>query len=193
MIKTAVAANPYIEQLKDKSTQDVPQVDYLIIAHPDDRMVTALKSAFSEYQLAILTIPQFGWDMSGDAEQEVVQWAVEELNVKGVLLVGHSQGGFPNEQVQLFNGSSDRQSASGRQGNPLLERVRQAQAALVKSEQHFVDQLQGLVSLPSLSEKTLRDPSWIQGLFYRAESGIFCLVDPQSGSFQALINDSCIA
>ncbi len=183
MITSAIStANSYIEQLKEGDTSTVSQADYLVIAHTDDETLGMLKNALRDNRLAMLTIPQNEWDLTGEPEEEAVQWAIENFNVKGVLLVGHSLGGFPKDEVQP--------ESSVNQSRSLLDRVREAQTNALKSEKHFVNQLRCLQSLPSVARKALRDSSYIQGLFFRAESGTFCLFDSTTGSFRALIDDS---
>lgn len=62
MIRTATAAaNPYTEKLKSMQSQGILKADYLVIAHPDERMLESLKQALGGNKLVILTVPQSTW------------------------------------------------------------------------------------------------------------------------------------
>ncbi len=204
MIKSAVSAtNPYTEKLKAICARGISEADYLIIAHPDNRMLESLKQSLGGKKLVVMTVPQSSWAMEDESEQELVQWAIEELKVKNVLLVGHSQGGVPDEQVQFFDTSStDRQSRedqtaatqpeSANRIHSLLARVQNAQQGAFDCQQHFVEQLQYLLNLPAVVNHGKQNTALVQGLFYRAESGVFCSYDSKRQSFRALIEPSSV-
>jgi carbonic anhydrase len=185
-------ANSYIAQIRQQhATCNQVQIDWLVIAHNDERMLEQLDKAFPQNALAVIGLPQECWAVDEESIEEVVQWAVEDLRVQGVLLVGHSQGGAPQGRVQLLGGKarsqSDREVASLAAPNSLIDQVRKTQALVERGEKHFQDQLEKLGNLSSIQHGLLRNQVKLQGLFYRAESGVFCLFDRRSRSFRALV------
>jgi len=189
MIKSASDSNNvYIDRLQAQLTNVDASIDYLVIAHPDQAMLRALQGAFSDSTMAVVTLPQDSWAMDDKTQQEIVQWAVNELNVRGVLLVGHSQGGTPNDLVCLMNAGQPSQPVEPvNRVASLFERARQSHARVAQCESHFASQLEKLRNQPAIVARGLRDSALIQGLFYRVEGGLFCAFNPETQSFAGLI------
>ncbi len=186
-------ANPYIAQIRQQlATCSDLKVDWLVIAHRDERMLVQLGEAFPNNALAVIALPQECWAMDDESVEEVVKWALDELQVQGIVLVGHSQGGTPMGQVQLLGGKvksqTDAEVESLSAPNSLIERVRQAQSLVEGCETHFQDQLEKLSLHSPVEQRLMRNQIRLQGLFYRAESGVFCLYHRRTGTFQALVN-----
>lgn len=185
MIKQAsMTANPNLENLKQQleSVRD-RRLDYLVIAHPDQRMIGQLKDALNQQTMAVLAMPQNCWCMDDENATELFQWCIDELGIKTILLVGHSQGGTPEESIEVCMGS---ETSTNRIGS-ILDRISANQQQMKENEKHFVGQLDRLRQIPAVAKRQLRDKGLVQGLFYRAESGVFCHYEPESGKFCALI------
>ena len=179
------------DQLQDN---DSAEIDFLFIAHPDEYMVRRLQTSFSDRSMVITTIPQFTWDFGSD---RFVDWESGSYRFKSIVLVGSSQGGTPEQQVQVF-GSTPHPAANGgpsglangiRPSNHLLQRAQQAVSLVKQNENHFIDQLAALSQNSIVEKLALRNPFILEGLFYRAESGLFCRLDPSSGEFQPLLEE----
>jgi carbonic anhydrase len=182
--------NPYLDELRrslQRTRRDA--VDWLVVAHDDARVLTQLDAAFPESVLAVLAVPQARWQADAEMMHEVVEWAVEELGVKGVLLVGHSQGGVPDEPVKLLGGRARANGAGAPAPScaPLTERVKSAQLRAARVQEQFAEQVERLSRTPVIESRLLRRQMQLHGLFYRGESGTFCLYDRRQRRFQPLL------
>jgi hypothetical protein len=190
MINTAtIAVNQHIETLKSQLGQLAScQLDYLIIAHPDNHMIGQIKSAFQNKTFAILTLPQDCWAMEDEEVAGLADWAVNDLGVGGLLLVGHSQGGTPTHYVEVCPAAAESGASTNRIGS-LVDRVKANEQCVRETEKHFIHELECLRTTPAIESRLLRDAKLVQGLFYRSESGTFCVYDGNTKSFQALLKN----
>lgn len=193
MIKTAtISANAYIENLKAQLDQvGSRKLDYLVIAHPDQRMLSQLQLAFEKSSVAVISVPQNCWVMDDDNMFELVNFALNETSAKRVLLVGSSQGGTPDEAVQVCPSGKVAAESQGSRLS-LIERLNLAQACTRKNEAHFIEELQCLRNNVSLHNDRVASPDLVQGIFYRVESGVFCAYDCDNNEFHALISEGGI-
>jgi carbonic anhydrase len=182
-------ANPYIHQIR-RSLQQAQHVavDWLVLAHNDARMLKQLDEAFSGGVMAVIALPQGGWQVDDKAMTEAVEWAVEELGVKGVLLVGHSQGGAPEGPVKLLGGKSGGLTGGRPAAAPcsLIDRIKSAQSRAAHVQSQFAEQVERLSRL-------IRNQVQLHGLFYRGESGVFCVYDRRQRSFRPLLDEAAAA
>ena len=194
MIKPATLSNNYqIENLKQQLAQTKnSKLDFVIVAHSDDRMISRLKEAFVDKSIAVLAIPQNCWAMDEDHTSELMDWLINKLDVSGILLVGHSKGGTPTDCVQVCNSGQienvKNDSANG--GGSILDRVRLVQSSLLENEKHFRREFENLIQISAVQSARLRKKGLVQGLFYRAESGVFCVYDSEKKELQALLQTS---
>lgn len=182
-----------IEDLKQEfEDHQSGELDYLVIAHTDSRMLQQIKTAFAGHLMAVVAIPQSLWAMGQDDVDELLDWAVNQLKVKYVLLVGHSLGGTPMSHIQVCNSSHSQndQDSNGSRISGVFQRVQQAQAEVKEAEDFFIQELECLKSVPSVQSACKKQPQLIQGLFYRSESGVFCAYDCQRKTFRALVNNA---
>lgn len=191
MIKQATTQeNPCLDSLKEQlNVSECQSLDFLILAHPDEVMITQLKLAFARRAIAVVALPQISWDMASVQIEGLTNWAVNELKVGGLLLVGHSQGGTPNASIQICPVEPDESANATNRVASLLDRMRASQACVKENESHFVQQLMQLGDAPAVQSCSVRNGSFVEGLFYRAESGVFCRYDHTEQSFKALVNN----
>lgn len=197
MIKPAtLSVNSHIENLKQQLAEvEEGSLDYVIISHSDNRMINQLKEAFIESSIAVVSIPQNCWMMNDEPIAELMDAVVNDLNIGGILLVGHSQGGIPEDNIQVCtSGQVDKvQSGSTNRITSLLDRVKHVQSCMKENEKHFLQQLECLKLTPAVQTSSLRSKNLVQGLFYRAESGVFCMYDSENQTFRALIEEVSFA
>ncbi len=196
MIESApLSTNTHIENLKQQLRQNkLEQLEYVILAHADNWMINQLKEAFVDNSIVVIAMPQSSWQMAESQMNELMGWLLNNLNFARVLLVGHSQGGTPSNNMQVC-GSGQVDAATTANGttnrvSSILDRVKYAQACIKQNEKHFVQQLDCLKSLPSIQQHVFRNQQIVQGLFYRAEGGVFCHYDSATCEFQALIAEN---
>ncbi len=185
--------NPILEQLRQQIAEaGQSQIDWLVVAHDDTRMLHELEKAFANQSLAVVAIPQSYWAMNEETADEMLALAVNELQVNGILLVGHSQGGTPNTRIRVSPHANGDRTAS-QPATSLMDRIRLAQEHVGRCEQHFAQQLELVGQQDSVAKSLADEKLTLQGLFYRAESGVFCVFNSQTQSFRALIPQECIA
>ena len=190
--------NPYIEKIRQALARTQPAaVDWLVLAHNDARLLERLDGAFPDSLLAVVAVPQSLWRMDEEMMTEVVAWAVEELKVEGVLLVGHSQGGVPEEPVKLLGGKVAATSDNGGElkggSDSLLDRVRKAQDRAAGVQDQFAEQVERLSQRTAVKNLLNRNQMQLHGLFYRRENGVFYLYEQQLHSFRPLLNETGVA
>ncbi len=181
-----------IATLKEKLTSvETRELDYLILAHSDDRMVLRLNEAFAGKSIAAVTQPQSGWDMESEDVAELIEWAANETGVKKVLLVGSSQGGTGQTDVQVCPSgvAHGTELDSSTRSMSIKERVNFARNCSKKNEDHFTKSIAQLRDAVSTQNGRIANPDFVQGLFYRAESGVFCAYDCQTGQFRPILTE----
>jgi carbonic anhydrase len=184
--------NHYIDELRQSLQRNRrAAADWLVVAHDDARVLTQLDAAFPESVLAVLVVPQGRWQADAEKMSEAVEWAVEELGVQGVLLIGHSQGGVTEEPVRLLGGRALAKGAGDPPPAcaPLTDRVKSAQSRAARVQEHFAEQVERLSRMPVIESRLIRNQMQLHGLFYRGESGTFCLYDRRQRRFRALLDD----
>ena len=195
MQREITTANPYIEQLRQSLQQTRPvAVDWLVLAHNDQQLLARLDEAFPDSALAVIALPQHHWQVEDESMTEVVEWAIRELGVKGVLLVGHSQSEEAEESIKLLGGKVKALTSNGTgsfsNANPLLERIRKVQARATRLQQQLAIQLDKLSRMTLIQSRLLRRQLQLHGLFYRAESGVFYVYDEQRRDFRPLLHEA---
>jgi hypothetical protein len=191
-VKTSTA-NPYITQIRQslQQTQAVA-IDWLVLAHNDAQLLSELDEAFPESALAVIALPQNRWQSEDELLTEVVDWAVCELGVKGVVMVGHSQGGMPEQQVKLLGGKVKTSKPATTATNSLLERLKQAQLHSLSTQYYFAEQIERLRRATVIENRLTQNQMQLRGLFYRGESGTFCVYDQQRRDFKPLFGGAAV-
>ncbi|MBL8206779.1 MAG: hypothetical protein JNM09_21280 [Blastocatellia bacterium] len=197
MLQTISTANPYIHQIRQslKYTQPVA-VDWLVLAHNDTQLLAQLDEAFPESVLAVLALPQHRLQMNDALMAELVEWAIAELGVKGVLLVGHSQGELPEAQVKLLGGKVKTQTRNWDDpltaSNSLLDRLMKGQLQATRLQDQLAEQMERLSQMEVVQNHQFRDQIQLHGLFYRQESGIFYAYDQRQRGFKPLLSETAV-
>lgn len=184
-------ANPYINiiRLTMGRTQKT-EADWLILTHNDPQLLARLNGAFPDNKVAMLPLPQNCWHRNNKMMAEVVAWAMRELNVKGVLLVGHSQGGAPEEKIwPAARNQTKRLSAS----SSFIERVTNAQSQVARAQAYFTEQAESLSRTVAIESQLTQKNVPFYGLFYRGESDAFLAYDRRQRSFKLLTNETTFA
>jgi len=197
MTQQIFTPNPYINQLQQfLQAAHGKTADWLVLAHNDVHLLNHLEEAFPDSLLAVISQPQSCWQMSEPLIAEAIGWALCESGVKGVLLIGHSQGGLPEEHVKLIGGkhrpAAGNNGQAGSSSSP-LDRLRQAQARASSVQNHFEKQMDILSRIPALETRLARQQTQLHGLFYRAESGVFFAYDWQERAYRALLQKAMAA
>lgn len=187
-------ANPYIRQIRQtlQQSQSV-SIDWLVLAHNDAKLLAELDEAFPESALAVIALPQNRWQSEDELLTEVVDWAVGELGVKGVVMVGHSQGGMPEQHVRLLGGKVKASKSTTTAANSLMERLKQAQSHSLSTQYYFAEQIERLRRTTVIENRLTENKIQLQGLFYRGESGTFCVYDQQRRDFKPLFAGAAVA
>lgn len=189
--QTVSTANPYINSIRlTLGRTQKTEADWLILAHNDPQLLARLNSAFPDNKVAMLPLPQTCWHRNNKMMAEVAAWAIRELNVKGVLLVGHSQGGAPEEKIwPAARNQTRRLSAS----SSFIERVTNAQIQVAHAQAHFMEQAESLSRTVAIESQLTQKQTSFYGLFYRGESDAFFAYDRRQRSFNPLTSETTVA
>jgi hypothetical protein len=193
-----VTINPYINQIRRTLQQIRPaSVDWLVLAHDDAYMLNQLDEAFPESVLAVIALSQHLWPREEERLAEALDWAIRELRVKGVMLVGHSQGGIPADPVRLLGGKArpvpGSKATAGASSSSPLDPLKWAQSQSLSVQNYVEGQMERLSRLAGLEPHPARQQVPLHGLFYRAESGIFNVYDWRQRVFRPLLNEGLAA
>ncbi len=175
--------NPHIIKLKHVIGRASSRISWAVFADDDPVLLRRLSQALKEESAAIVPAAQFQWDRDEDTLEDAVVWAIEELSVDTLVLVGNSAAGVTATEPILAG-----QAGAGEAEQGFLESVRAATKKRRLAEEHFLKQVQYLLAVPEISDRLTRESLDLHFLFYRAESGVFVAHDPRDGSFYALID-----
>lgn len=181
-----------IDQLRIQFENGTLQsADWLVIAHHDTLLLDRLQETIDEYNLAVLAIPQSYWSFEEAGSEDLIQFAIEQLGVKGILLVGHSLGGIPEDNVKV-DAVSESPNSPNRirkaMATSFMDRMRSAKRRIDLNERHVREQLAQVTSRPEVESRRNQGKLEVLGLLYRSESGLFYTCNEQSGMFELAEN-----
>ncbi len=191
MLQKITTANPYIHQIRQSLSHTQPlAVDWLVLAHNDTQLLAQLDEAFPDNVLAVVALPPNRLQIDDARVTELVEWAIAELGVKGVLLVGHSHAESPEAQIQLLGGKAKTlaRNEGESSSNSLMERLKKAQIQAARMQEQVAEQIERLSRLTAMWREQIQ----FHGLFYRAESGIFYAYDQHQHSFKPLLSEAAV-
>ena len=187
MIVKSPTGNLFVERMrKNLLPEEIDQLEYVILTHTDNLMIRKLAEGFLENTVAIISVPQHSWDMQGSEADTFMEWLIHETEVARVILAGHSYGGWPAPQRGGMPAEISEPTGPPAFLNEQAETEFSYSRAWPRSrasEQHFVQQLKNLRSLPCLRNCS---SDLVQGVFYRAESNTFFYFDPKHHQFRTL-------
>ncbi|QDU89100.1 hypothetical protein Pla175_24860 [Pirellulimonas nuda] len=175
--------NRLVQNLKKVVQQADRSITWAVFADDDPLMLRRLGEALGKESAAIIPAPQNLWSCGGHALEDAVVWAINELAVVSVVLVGSSAAGVPVSDPILAG-----RAAADESENTLLASVRASERKRRLAQEDFSQQVQSLVNVHEVGHRVARGSLALHCLFYRAESGVFTAFDPRDGSFRALIN-----
>lgn len=198
MLQKVATVNPYIHKIRQSLSCAQPlAVDWLVLSHNDTQMLAQLEEAFPDAVLAVLSLPPNRLQTVDEKLIELVEWAVAELGIKGVMLVGHSQQEMFEEQVKLLGSKASRMSPREVESlvsyPSFLDRMKAAQQQAAMMQEYVANLIDNLSQITLKHGHKLCAQIRLHGLFYRAESGIFYAYDQQQRSFTALLNEVAVA
>ena len=181
---STTGSNPHIAALEPILHEAAKPIEYLIIAHNDPLMLQTLCSALGGTSAAILEASQDTWKLSEGDLPEMIEWALQRGEIKHLLLVGHSQAGGSESRASLAaTVSADAEPGYAK----LLANVKRQNARNQQARQSFASQVQQMSQIPAVHTLWASDELAVHGLFYRSESGLFVIYDPNEDSFRPLM------
>ena len=158
------------------------KLDYLFMMHPDEAIENHIRSSYRGLAIAIQPIAQVEWEFESLA---LIDWGDSLDLAKSIVMVGSSLGGAPNayDNVGLEPAIEER-STSGIQ---LFAQVQLRISLEKQAELHFVKQINALTNDPRIRPRLQDNPWFIQGLFFRPDSGLFYRFDLAAQDFRPLV------
>ncbi|MEM9660472.1 MAG: carbonic anhydrase, partial [Planctomycetota bacterium] len=182
--------NRFVDSLKQYMNDEQQAIDDLVIAPDDPRVVRSLDSALSDRSVALL----YSWREACDVEMEqifeAVAWAVPNLQVENVALIGHSLSrGVDAVGVPEGFGGRKSQRASEATDSGYRQLVAGIQSSLAESARasdSFARWVDEFCEIPAIRAAREKERLQVLGLFYSAVSGSFAAYDLQRRTFQTL-------
>ncbi|MFK8111908.1 MAG: carbonic anhydrase [Rubripirellula sp.] len=183
---TTTTINKHIESLETAFAESAATVDWLVIAHSDALMLRCLASALSGESAAVLALPQPVWEFDGGEFTGAIEWAIQQGNIKNLLLVGHSQAGGTTSRVSIV--SSDAKQTPQNDYGKLLASVGKKNEENQIARSEFASQVQEFCQIPGVRQQQADGELTVHGLFYCAESGLFLAYEAETGKYRALMS-----
>jgi hypothetical protein len=176
------SAEALIDSLRQANRASETQLEWLVIAHDDERLVDSLTTSLSAVASHLLELPQSAWDFTEGGLAAAIEWAVDQGAIKHLVLVGHSQAEDEGEQP-----SSDEILSRNDGYRRLHAGVTRTSVQTKKSQDLLEKQLESLTAMKSVRKKVLDGELSVYGLFFMAQSTTFLAYDPDQQDFLALI------
>lgn len=182
---SAPTTNPHIAALETLFAEATMPIEWLVIAHNDSLMLRSLSSALAGEAAAVLEVSQHEWDFEGEQLPETIEWALQQGQLKHLMLVGNSQAGGPSSRASLVASEETGGNESG--CAKLLAGVERNHARTRDAQQRFASHVQQMLQIPVVHHRWSSGELAVYGLFYRADSGLFLAYDMNANSFHALL------
>jgi carbonic anhydrase len=148
-------------------------------------MLSALRSALAGEAAVFLEVSQDTWDFEGGQLRETVEWALEQTQIRHLMLVGHSQSGGPRSRVSLAAAES-RDVTQGGYGR-LVAGVQENNARHRAAQDRLAIHVRQMSDIPLVRDRYSDGELALYSLIYRAENGIFLAYDRQEDQFHPLV------
>ena len=181
MPETSAAA--LIDSFRQARNAAKTELEWLVIAHDDERLVDSLTSSLSDVAPHLMEMPQSDWDFCQGGLAEAIEWAVNQGSIKHLVLVGHSQAEDEIEHVSPA-GLPSRSDGYRR----LHAGVTRTSVQTRKSQDLLEKQLEALTAMKSVRKKVLDGDLFVYGLFFLAQSATFLAYDPDRKDVLPLIS-----
>ena len=178
------STNQHIESLETNFAEANTAIEWLVIAHNDSRMVRSLSRALSGQSAAVLEVSQDTWDFDGHELPETIEWALQQVAVKNLVLAGHSQAGGRASRASLAAPDKGAEQANH---DRLIAGVQRWNAQNRDAQKKFASQVRRMTQIPVVHSRWANGELAVYGLFYRAESGLFLSYDAEQDDFQPLM------
>lgn len=175
-------SNLHVQNLRQLVEKSERHISCAVFADDDPALLRQLREAFRKESGAIIPAPQILWGGGEYALQEAVVWSIEEAAITCLVIVGNSAAGGAVSEPTLTSQTGLDEAEQG----PLAS-ARNAATKRRLAQEHFMQQVHGLLNTPEISVRLAKGTLTLQCLFYRAESGVFSAYDPWDGSFRALV------
>lgn len=171
-----------IGQIEEANANAGGGLTTLVFAEDDPLLLGRLRSAMRNEAAVILPAPQASWVSDEGGVIDTVVWALGSTRVESLLLVGSSAAeGFASIEPAAAD------PPVGAAGGRLFDCVQDLQQKRLRAQQHFVEQADALAQTPEVQARLADGGLRLDGLFYRAESGVFAAYKPLSGKLQPLL------
>jgi carbonic anhydrase len=180
-----ITCNPHISALETALADAKKTIEFLVIAHNDPEMLSALSSAFAGESAVVLEISQNVWDFEGNQLPEAIEWALEVFDIRHLVLAGHTLAGGPLSRGSL-TASATNKSEQDSYGK-LIAGARFNNVRNRPAKDRLALQVKQLLELPIVKNRCRNGELSVYGLLYRAESGLFMAYDTNQDTFKPLV------
>lgn len=176
------ANNPHIAALEHVFAKSNDTIEWLVITHNDSKMLRSLHFALGDESAAVLEVSQDTWDFEGKQLAETIEWALQQSEIKNLVLVGNSDAKGPESRASLVASKSNAALEDGY--GKLLAGVQSKNARRLEAQERLAANVQQASQIPVVHNRWSNGELAVHGLFYRAETGFFMAYNTETDSFQ---------
>ncbi len=182
---STTTANPHIAALEVAYDSAPEPPEWLVIAHNDLRSLRSLSSALAGQSALFLEVSQDTWDFEGADLPQAIEWALQQGNLKHLVLAGSSTAGGPRSRVTMLASGAD--SPGKDSYAKLLAGVKSRAARHCDAQDRFAQHVQHMLKIDSVNDRWSNGELAIHCLHYRADSGVFLAYSSKDNSFHPLV------
>ena len=179
---SCTTSNPHIAALEPVFAQATKPVQWLVIAHNDSQLIRSVCAALTSEPAAVLEVSQDTWNFASQEYADMFEWALQQGDIRNVLLVGSSRSERAASHASLVSASKHSQGTVGY--DRLLANAKRNSARTAEAQDEFAGQVRQLSQVPAFRKQLSDKEIEIYGLFYRAEAGLFLNYDVGEDTFQ---------
>lgn len=176
--------NTYIAALESVFDQSTSPIEWLAIAHNDSRLLNALSKALIGKPAVVLHVARDNWDFAQQELAKAIEWSLQRADVTNLIIAGSSYAAAAVIRASLVPNKPaiETEDSFGK----LLVGVNRHNTQNGEVQNFFARQVEQISQIPLVRSRCLDRKLAVDGLFYRAESGMFCKYDKDMRRFRLL-------
>ena len=177
LANTTSYSGEVVEGVNHTVVGDRKLVEWVVIAHNDRHMLSAISRVVGSESNITLEIPQSEWDFDSDQLSSALDRCTCHGGAKRLLRVGHSDGSQKESVVS---------SASGSNSGGLFVDARESVLRAIASKDQFADLVRSVVQNESVGQAISRGTLKLHALFYLEHCGTYLVYNPVENEYRPL-------
>lgn len=175
------SSNLHLSSLESRiDSQDINDIDCLVIAHPDGGMIQNLVGLLNKDTVAVLPLNQVEWDNQLD---EIIDWAVKR-SIRQIVICAHSKTVEPLMRPQIYRSGEAVFETSESTFDRIIAGTSNNEQRMSIAKDRFSAEMRRLAHSEEFRVSKFDAPLKITAVFYVAHSGFFMQFDITSGTYR---------